>query len=60
MSDPKEHLMGVIGSDGEKHCLFNTLEEQQAAVERSPLAVAIDLMELARKVGAYMQRYTTK
>lgn len=44
--------MGVIGSDGIKYHLFKTRAEEDAAVARSPLKVAMDLIELAIRVGA--------
>ena len=47
-------LMGVIGADGQKHCLFSSREEEDAAVARSPLKVAEDLMALAARVGAFI------
>lgn len=48
----QEDTMGVIGADGRKHYLFRTRAEEEAAVARSPLKVADDLMALAHRVGA--------
>jgi hypothetical protein len=47
-------LMGVIGADGQKHCLFSSRTEEDAAVARSPLKVAEDLMALGARVGAFI------
>lgn len=53
---PQEDTMGVIGADGKKHHLYRTRAEEDAAVERSPLAVALAIYELAEKVGAFLYK----
>lgn len=47
--------MGVFGAGGKKHCLFKTREEEDAAVARSPLKVALDLFALADRVGGVIK-----
>ena len=50
----QEDTMGVIGADGKKHHLFRTLNEEDAAVARSPLEVEQNLIALAARTGAML------
>lgn len=55
-STHQEDTLSVVDHRGVKHHLFRTRAEEDAAVARSPLKVAADLIALADKVSALVFR----
>lgn len=56
LTEQEDTMVVVVGTNGQRHHLFRTRAEEDAAVARSPLAVAVALVELGIRVQTMKER----